>query len=257
MTKRSQLQDTDHKVASLGLKNQTEPELLQTLLSVADWSQPQKDYIMASYELGRNVHAHDTHRGDPYITHCLRVAARVAGYLRVHDEEVVAAAILHDSVEDHPDYIVDHLQHSPTSSNVCCGLTGRECQALERMSERFSSRTARIVALATNPPQLNRPDAGLEQKLAAYSDKVEQATRSPEGWMVKFSDWCDNGVGVIYGEHLISTDRSRYFRTKYGHVLDVFKRRFECSDLQQLLDTEAKVYVRQQLRLARRRLITS
>lgn len=244
------------KVTSLGLKHKSEDELFSVIIDASKWSRQDRQEMEAAHRLAHEAHARDRHRDDPYIFHCLRVAARIPGYLHIYDREMIIAALLHDSVEDHADTVIGRLS---AADRVRVGeLTDYSRQqqaALEHLAGRFSARTSRIIAAVTNPAWLSEPGLDYEDKLAAYADKVEQAVTTPEGWLVKFSDWCDNGIGIVHREASSSVGRTRHFRTKYGLVAGTFKHRFAAADIQKLLDDEAKIYVDQQLRLADKRLI--
>ena len=87
----------------LGLKYQTEEQLVNNLLENEHWTAGERTMIGAAYELASRLHVEDTHKDTTYIFHLLRVANRIQGYLHQNDAELIAAALLHDSVEDHAD----------------------------------------------------------------------------------------------------------------------------------------------------------
>lgn len=86
-------------------------------------------WIRLSEEIAKKIHVNDKRNGgEPYITHCARVASRVPDRLK-------PIAWLHDTVEDHPDEIsisllrkegfpqyilsaVDLLTHKAGDSNI-------------------------------------------------------------------------------------------------------------------------------------------
>jgi GTP diphosphokinase / guanosine-3',5'-bis(diphosphate) 3'-diphosphatase len=84
---------------------------------------PAESVIQQAYRLAEEAHR-DAKREDgrPYISHCLKVAETVAGWGL--DEASVAAALLHDIVED-TDYTVDYLKKhfGPEISFLVDGLT--------------------------------------------------------------------------------------------------------------------------------------
>jgi GTP pyrophosphokinase len=76
-------------------------QVLDYILGVAPekWSSDDRDLIRRAYEFAREAHEGQRRAsGEPYITHCIEVA-RILADLRL-DAETVAAALLHDSVED-------------------------------------------------------------------------------------------------------------------------------------------------------------
>lgn len=222
------------------------------LLRVAEgWSKEHRIRLEKAYVLVSELHSGDRHRSNPYVYHLLRVAGRIPGYLHVYDPELITAALLHDSVEDHPEGIVETFDKNFIQSQDAELL---QRQALECLASEFSPRTSRIVAAVTNPVSLSAEGLSYEDRLSAYADKVIEAVQTPEGWMLKFSDWCDNGVGIIHSEKQADVKRKQHFKRKYGQVTGAFRQRFMDADIQELLDEEAKRYVRQQLSLAGERL---
>jgi guanosine-3',5'-bis(diphosphate) 3'-pyrophosphohydrolase len=86
--------------------------------------------ITMAYDIMVRGHRGDKrHSGEQYIKHTLAVAIIVMLHLRVHDYQVVIAALLHDVVEDHP-----------------------ERYGLGSIESVFGPRVARIVASVTKPP---------------------------------------------------------------------------------------------------------
>src|SRR5262245_39376058 len=53
-------------------------------------------------ELAARLHRHQRRVREPYLNHLLRVAIRIIHYYGVTDVDIIIAALLHDSVEDHP-----------------------------------------------------------------------------------------------------------------------------------------------------------
>ena len=51
------------------------------------------------------LHARDRRQREPYVDHPLRVTIRILSHYRVTDADVLCAALLHDTVEDHADDI--------------------------------------------------------------------------------------------------------------------------------------------------------
>jgi hypothetical protein len=142
---------------------------------------PDRDRLAAALELAAELHREDRRVREPYLNHLLRVAIRVMHHYEVSDVEVIAAAVLHDTVEDHPDELAGH----PGASID---------QAVAALAGRFGDRTAGLVAAVTNPvydPSLDRNEQ--------YREHVRQSLeREPWARVIKASDFTDNGVGVIH-----------------------------------------------------------
>ncbi len=114
-----------------------------------------------SYDLAHGAHEGQQRKdnGAPYMTHPLRVAQLVeeAGF----DEEVVAAALLHDVVEDSE---ID----------------------LSEIASQFGSRVAQIVSALTEDESID----DYEQRKAEHRDRVEAA--GPEAVAVYTADKLSN-----------------------------------------------------------------
>jgi hypothetical protein len=57
--------------------------------------------IKQALQLAGRLHALDHRQREPYLNHVLRVALRIIVHYDVSDAEIMCAALLHDSVEDH------------------------------------------------------------------------------------------------------------------------------------------------------------
>jgi (p)ppGpp synthase/HD superfamily hydrolase len=233
----------------MGLKRMTEQELMNRLHGGAqDWEPIQQERLVAAYELAARLHEDDRHKDVPYIYHLLRVANRLQGYLEVKDPTVIISALLHDSVEDHPAKMIETLGENVQTSDP----VELQAAALACIETAFSPDVAALVARVTNPPTPDQPRT-YDKGLHAYAEKVESAIETVEGFLLKFSDWCDNGVGVkhdIVGQGV----KHDHFRTKYGLVLPLFETRAAQPDIQAFLTPAAKQYVSRQLELGRQRL---
>lgn len=71
--------------------------------------------------MASQLHAGDQRQSEPYINHPLRVAIRIMSHYGVRDPDVVAAALLHDSVEDH----AAELAPEGTAAAAVCALIAR------------------------------------------------------------------------------------------------------------------------------------
>ena len=232
----------------LDLKDKSQEELAKDLLEKPAWTEEGRALVSSAYELAAKLHEADEYKDQPYIYHLLRVSDRVTGYLRIDDPEIVAAALLHDSVEDHAEGITDSPQQDPSLAQRA---------ALEQIARDFSPRTAEMVAAVTNEPKSGE-ELSDDEKLATYVAKVQKATSTPEGWIIKFADWCDNGLGIIHGVETLSSEEINKFQHKYGgEVMATFERRFREPDVQAKLDWAAKGYAESQLIKGHERLFDS
>jgi (p)ppGpp synthase/HD superfamily hydrolase len=146
-------------------------------LEIADLPAADRELLERALALAAQLHRDDRRIREPYLNHLLRVAIRILHYYRVSDVDVLAAALLHDSVEDHAD-----------------GLGGDRASALATLASRFSPRVADLVAAVTNPDY--EPDRDEHEQ---YREHVAASlAANPWARVIKLSDFTDNGVGVIH-----------------------------------------------------------
>jgi (p)ppGpp synthase/HD superfamily hydrolase len=176
--------------------------------------------------LAGELHAGDRRAREPYVNHLLRVAIRIICYYHVDDADVIAAAVLHDSVEDHPDL-----------------LGGTPEAALATLAGRFGSRVADLVAAVTNP--------AWEPGRHPYEQYREHVAHSldtdPWARVIKISDFTDNGVGLI---HTTGPKLGRMAR-KYAPLVPVLRELLARPDTP--LADDVKAHIAGQLDLAERR----
>ncbi len=253
-------QATGITLQELRLKDKSEEELFAYLLQSGEmWTEQQRASIEAVYNLASIVHKDDTYKDKPYIYHLLRVANRLTGYLHIKDPEMVIAALLHDSVEDH---VLQIIKFTAGSTQIVESLISddpheRQRLALTHLGELFSPRVAEIVASVTNAPSPTDSGETYDEWLARYQRKVEQAASTPEGCLIKFSDWCDNGLGLVHSEEPEGSPKLAGYKRKYVLALPVFEHRFQDTDVLDMLDAQARAYVANQLILGRERLAQS
>jgi hypothetical protein len=134
--------------------------------------------IKQALQLAGRLHAIDHRQREPFVNHLLRVALRIIVHYEVSDADVICAALLHDSVEDHADDM------SPA------GRRG----AFAMLTACFGPRVASLVESVTNPADTVGTD-----EHAQYRAHIAAALESqPWARVLKVSDFTDNGVGLIY-----------------------------------------------------------
>ena len=122
---------------------------------------------------------------DPYACHPLRVAVRILSHYRVGDADVVCAALLHDTVEDH-------------AAELAPGGSRRE--ALAVLAGEFGSPVASLVGAVTTPARVQGMDR--HEQYRAHVTASLQAC--PQARVIKVSDITDNAAGLFHttGESL-------------------------------------------------------
>jgi hypothetical protein len=153
--------------------------------------------------LAADLHRLDRRSREPYLNHLLRTAIRIIAYYEVTDIDVIAAALLHDAVEDHPGELAGDRPGDPTEA------------ALAELADRFNPRVAELVKAVTNPPREPGRD-----RLEQYREHVAQSlTAHPWARVIKISDFTDNGVGLIHS----LPARYRPLATKYRPLVPVLR----------------------------------
>ncbi|HEX8628126.1 MAG TPA: HD domain-containing protein, partial [Catenuloplanes sp.] len=177
------------------------------------------------------LHAGQRRVREPYVNHLLRVAIRILCYYRVTDARVLAAALLHDSVEDQPWAMVD----LPAET----GPPPRQ-QAVAALTERFGAHVAELVVAVTNP---HDDPAGDRDAQYLRHLRVTVGAR-PWARVLKLSDFTDNGVGII---HTVGPKLHRGAR-KYHPAVPVLQALLDLPDTP--LQPDVKQHITRQLHLA-------
>lgn len=237
----------------LHLKDMDARQLCGTLFNFGEhWTPAEQRMVARAIDLAAELHAENSYRGQQYLMHQLRVANRLAGYLEMRDPELVCAAILHDTPEDHSKGIIDHYKPGLDMQQI----TPKEQQimGLDYLARNFTPRVGLYVSYVTNPPDMG---AGLDHDgwLQAYANKVRSAVVPVHGWLLKFPDWSDNALGLRFSEQEITPERVYGWEVKYGLVQPILEDRYRQPDLQELLSPQAHTYVQHQFELGRERLV--
>jgi (p)ppGpp synthase/HD superfamily hydrolase len=189
------------------------------------------ELVRRALELAGALHRDDRRTREPYVNHLLRTAIRVMCYYGVDDPDVIAAALLHDTVEDHP-------------AELAGGRTGEVTEAaLTTLAERFNPRVADLVRAVTNPPYEPGRD-----RLEQYREHVATSlAATPWARVIKASDFTDNGVGVIHS----APDKAYRSAAKYAPLVPVLRELVGRPDTP--LRNDVKQHIFDQLDLARER----
>jgi (p)ppGpp synthase/HD superfamily hydrolase len=183
--------------------------------------------VADALHLAGRLHAADRRQREPYVNHLLRVALRIRCHYDVADTDIICAALLHDSVEDHAgDLSAD-------------GRAG----AFAVLAGRFGPQVAELVEAVTNPVYAPGADKN-EQYLAHVATSL---AANPRARVIKVSDFTDNGVGVI---HITGPKAVRLAR-KYAPLVPVLAELIARQDTP--LPSHAKALIGRQLRIAEER----
>jgi (p)ppGpp synthase/HD superfamily hydrolase len=137
------------------------------------------------------LHAGDLRSGNrPYLGHLLRVTIRIAYHYHVRDTDVLCAALLHDSVEDHADALADFASNGERKK-------GPAEAAYAVLGRAFSPAVATMVRAVTNPE--TDPSQPLAERQEQYRvHVVDSLEREPWARVIKLSDFTDNGAGIMW-----------------------------------------------------------
>jgi (p)ppGpp synthase/HD superfamily hydrolase len=158
-----------------GLRDRFAREILR--FPEADWRR-----LSTALALASDLHRQDRRVSEPAVNHLLRVTLRVMCHYRVDDVDVLAAALLHDSVEDHPADLAGDGHDDPREA------------ALDVLGAEFGPRVAGLVRAVTNPVY----DRGGDVHAQYRAHVAESLDREPAARIIKVSDFTDNGVGLMH-----------------------------------------------------------
>lgn len=193
---------------------------------VADTERLNDAIQVASY-----LHRFDVRRGNranlpnpPYIEHPLRVALRINRYFAAGDPNLVIAAILHDTVEDHP---MEFADFEGVAAVTTWGSARQN--ALTFISKHFGYSVASIVELVSNP--ILPVGTSKEDKVAAYHRHVKALVDISEAALIlKFSDFVDN-AGSLHHHYEYNDPKAKYFIDRYSPLLEVYQEAFKARPL--------------------------
>jgi len=149
------------------------------LIEIASLSAADRVRVDSACSLMSLAHAGDRRQREPYACHPLRVAIRILSHYGVLDADVVCAALLHDTVEDH-------------AADITAEGTARA--ALAVLAGMFGARAAGLVSAVTNPVW----EPGRDEH-EQYREHVAASLEAcPWARVLKVSDFTDNAVGLFH-----------------------------------------------------------
>lgn len=181
--------------------------------------------VLHAIEVASYLHRNDmrSNRGvldvTPYIEHPLRNTLRVLRW-DCTKESVLVATILHDTVEDHAFEI---------SAEMCGKTTTNEMEARENafqyVGRTFGSDVERIVRGMSNPIMDRYAPAAERNNI--YAEHVKKEIQDPDVFVSKFSDFCDNGLGLHHNVSHMKPVSVKKKATKYLLLIDAFTERLK------------------------------
>jgi hypothetical protein len=172
-------------------------------LEIEKFDSPNRQVLDQALGLAAELHRLDRRSREPYLNHVLRTAIRIMTYYEVTDVDVIAAALLHDAVEDHPAELAGDRTGDSTHA------------ALAELAERFNPRVADLVRAVTNPPR----EPGRDRYEQYRAHVAESLAANPWARVIKVSDFTDNGVGLIHSLPV----KYKPLATKYRPLVPVLR----------------------------------
>jgi hypothetical protein len=182
-------------------------ERLSIEVDGTDWTEEQKAKVKHVANLVvTKYHAGDTRDDNTYSTHILRVACRILSstHFNIRDNpDLIIAALLHDTVEDRPERLLDEPELSLEDTSAT-NLTAREEQrkrALNYITHLHGENVADMVSAVSNPIYDKSLVRDREVRQALYRTHVRRvlASDSPAKF-IKLSDFIDNCLGLEFNK---------------------------------------------------------
>ncbi len=134
----------------------------------------------------------------PYIEHPLRNAVRLLRW-GCRDQDVIVAAVLHDTIEDGAQQFVRKVARA--------GRPVPESEARQRLSDyiesAYGSRVLMLVEAVTNDymTDTQRSEMTVDEHDRHYREHVRQTVQGhPDAFLVKVSDFVDNAAGLVHND---------------------------------------------------------
>lgn len=158
----------------------------------------------------------------PYIEHPLRNALRLLRW-GCTDQDIIVAALLHDTIEDCVDDII--LYYIGTDP-APIGEQEKRDMAVAWMADEFGPEVARLVLAVSNdifPESMTK-----DEKRLAYAKHIEKIIANDPGvFLVKFSDFVDNAVGLYHNNIAGKETMISHLARKYYAVVAIFAAVYE------------------------------
>lgn len=171
-------------------------------LEIERFSPGEQAQFNKAYNLAMDLHGKDHRVREPSMNHVLRVTIRIIHHYKIDDVNLIIAALLHDSVEDH-------------TFEMTGSSGGTKDEALAIIGNEFNLDVAELVGTVTNVSRNPKKD-----RLKEYQEHVAAVLKTNRrARILKISDFIDNGGGAKY----LPKDRAIYCAYKYLPLVPIFK----------------------------------
>lgn len=198
------------KIGDIGKKNikRIEKEISEFRESIKNrFSKKDFEKISEALDLMLYLHCEQEDRmdGNPYIIHPLEVASDLVNKYEIIDADLIIAALLHDSVEDQSQKIIEKFSDEDADK-----MSEEELQnkAFDIISEQYGKRVERIVKGMTNP--------NFAKVLSI--EHIKEAIKNPDVFAVKLSDFMKNAGNIPREE----PTRTNFIKRYIPVIKDVF-----------------------------------
>jgi (p)ppGpp synthase/HD superfamily hydrolase len=226
------MQDTNYLIRQLPLKDMGESLLTMEIINRAEYMNidgPIKMAIRLAAFLHRDQRR--SNRGslprDTYITHPLRNTLRLMRW-GVTDMNILIAAVLHDTVEDCAEELVNQI-----AIFTMAGTTPAyyRAAAIRYLGFEFGDEVAALVEAVSNQlPEPGAPKLSKVEKRAEYRKNVAAETKNPKAAVVKLTDLIDNGSGLKHNTGMVDAARW-HLANKYVGTMEDFLLRLRQPDM--------------------------
>ena len=152
--------------------------------------------LLEASDFAAKKHKRQTRKGanaDPYINHPLEVAKILAVVGNVDDNEILTAAILHDTIEDTE---TSEAEITEIFGEKVCGLV------LEVTDDKTLEKTERKKLQIVHAPHLS--EGAKQIKIADKISNIEDIIQNPpENWSVvtcvEYIEWCEKVILGVRG----------------------------------------------------------
>jgi (p)ppGpp synthase/HD superfamily hydrolase len=147
------------------------------------------ELIQESIRLGLDLHRDDSRTYEPYNNHLLRVTLRLIEDLGIIDPLTIAAAPLHDSVEDHPDELIRrYLEVEVPQDQQFARELGYE--GLQLFAAEYDAQELADIVLAVSNPLLLPGESKIHSYVAHVRMLMQHGPARPR--LIKIADILDN-----------------------------------------------------------------
>lgn len=217
------------------LKELNATQLSQTLRHEAEALGMDKQVIDSAIDLATILHSKQMrgNRGQfdrvPYIEHPLRNALRIIRW-GADDQDVVVAAILHDTIEDGSKIFVKKLLKNNEKLQE---LETRKILG-EHIRTAYGPRVLKLVEAVTNDylTDTMRANISISERNENYLNHVYQGIHGHKGaYLVKISDFVDNATGLHHNDVKGREAKTLKQAVKYLPIVKVFEDELDSLDL--------------------------